>query len=118
MSNDPIVALIDDITNKMMLHFGNPPFTGNSHSDIEWDLSREDSQISMIREEVEFVTIHVLKALGFPNQEVYRLTLAPPDDRPLTVQDVRDWLAKVDELSIPNDREVDGGLDTTYSFGV
>lgn len=113
MSNDPMTSLIDHITNKTMLHFGNPPFTGNSHSDIEWDLSRSDSQISMIREEVEFIVGEVFRAFEPP--EVYSLRLAPPDGRPLTVSDVREWLAQVDNLHIPDDREVVGELEVLYS---
>jgi hypothetical protein len=36
--------------------------------------------------------------------------------QPLYVQDVREWLKKVDSMGIPDSTEVDGSLELSYDF--
>lgn len=121
-------ALIEKVAEQMMISrgFEKPK---NGKYDIEWDHSREDSQYSMVYEDVEFVVQYIESegSLGdIKEQEESRETVTQSAaifvfmdagiGNPSYVSDVRAWLEAVDKAGIPDDTEVDGTLHLSYDI--
>lgn len=125
---------------------------------IEWDPNREDSQYSLVKEEVDFIVDEFLEELQDAEEEEGEETeyvFGPLDDedeeveepqsifdeyghlrrdktnttsaaffifmdagtgKPRYVSDVRQWLATVDRLGIPDDTEVEGTLHISFDI--
>jgi len=108
-------------------------------SPIEWDKTRDDSQYSMIYEDVDFIVNQLLNEeieeeeefeyikvpqsrLGsYRSQTVTRsnatfIFMDAGVGNPAYVKDVRDWLKAVEDAGIPDDAEVEGTLHLDYDL--
>lgn len=136
---DALEELKHKITTSMMLARKWDP----QSSPIEWDKTRDDSQYSMIYEDVDFIVSELFKeTLGEEEQEeeFEPVITAPPHriglhrsqtvtrsnatfifmdagvGNPAYVKDVREWLKAVDEAGIPDNAEVEGTLHLDYDL--
>lgn len=113
-------------------------------SPIEWDHTRDDSQYSMIYEDVDFVVNQLFKeTLGEEEEddEEFEPVIQYSQSRlgshrsktvtrsnatfifmdagvgnPTYVSDVREWLKAIDDAGIPDDTEVEGTLHLDYDL--
>jgi hypothetical protein len=111
---------------------------------IEWDLSRNDSQYSMVVEETNYVIDAFLQELADTTEDTQEEDIEEESmfdeyghikrDEPVTtsgvvfifmdagtgnpryVSDVREWLARVDRLGVPNDTEIEGTLHLSFDI--
>ena len=109
-------------------------------SPVEWDRAREDSQYSLIYEDVEFIVNQLLNE-EIEEEEEFEPILEYPQYRmgsyrsqtvtrsnatfifmdagvgnPAYVRDVREWLKAIDDAGIPDDAEVEGTLHLDYDL--
>lgn len=132
---ETIEELKHNIATKLLLARGFDP----KESPIEWDATREDSQYSLIYEDVDFVVNQLLDeeiddeeiepVLEYPqyrmgshrSQTVTRsnatfIFMDAGVGNPAYVRDVREWLKAVDEAGISDDTEVEGTLHLDYDL--
>lgn len=111
---------------------------------IEWNPEVEDSQYSLLKEDVDFVVDEFLEQLQKVTDDEEEAVEEPEDmfdayghikrDQTLTtsasvfifmdagtgnpryVSDVREWLEKVDRLGVSNDTEIEGTLHLSYDI--
>jgi hypothetical protein len=109
---------------------------------LEWDLTRNDSQYSMVVEETNYIVDAFLEELenteagieeemeeeesifdeyGHLRRKQTNTTTASififmdaGTGVPRYVSDVREWLARVDRLGVPNDTEIEGSLYLSF----
>lgn len=109
-------------------------------SPVEWDKTREDSQYSLIYEDVEFIVNQLLNE-EIEEEEEFEPILEYPQSRlgsyrsqtvtrsnatfifmdagvgnPAYVRDVREWLKAVEDAGIPDEAEVEGTLHLDYDL--
>jgi hypothetical protein len=108
---------------------------------IEWDSEREDSQFSLIKEDTDFIIDTFLEQLETETEEEEEEEESMFDEyghikrdetvttsgaififmdagtgNPRYVSDVREWLATVDRLGVPDDTEIEGTLHMSYDI--
>lgn len=107
---------------------------------LDWDTNRDDSQVSMIKEDVNFILDSFLEHLETESDEEEEIEEESMFDEyghlrrkqtnttsasifvfmdagtgnPRYVSDVREWLARVDRLGVPNDTEIEGSLYLSF----
>ena len=128
---DIIEKLTESIAEKMMIRNGFKKPEGKHTYDIEWDLSRDDSQLSIITEDVRYVVSEALTDLMDLEDEEESSTFTKPTvhttnalfifmdsgvGNPTYVRDVREWLRRVDEAGIPDELEIEGTLHLSYDI--
>lgn len=138
---ETIEELKHNIATKLMLARGFVP----NESPLEWDATTQDSQYSLIYEDVDFVVNQLLneeiEEEIKEEEEEYEPILEYPQYRmgsyrsqtvtrsnatfifmdagvgnPAYVRDVREWLKAVDEAGIPDNTEVEGTLHLDYDL--
>jgi hypothetical protein len=119
---------------------------------IEWNPEVEDSQYSLLKEDVDFIVNEFMEQLG-KIEESFEEDYGFEDDeevgepqsifdeyghirreqtnttsatvfvfmdagtgKPRYVSDVREWLARVDRLGVPNDTEIEGTLHLSFDI--
>lgn len=134
---DIIETLTASIAEKMMIRNGNKKPDDENTYDIEWDLSREDSQYSIITDDVRYVVNETLMQIMDLEDEALDpiLTNEGPFQKPTVhttnalfifmdsgvgnptyVRDVREWLRRVDEAGLPDELEIEGTLHLSYDI--
>lgn len=127
--------LVDKIAEEVLIARDYPKPTGKHGYDYEWDPTKEDSQYSMVREDVDYVTKRVfdflrddtpeedeevVESYGSPavstTNAIFIFVKNPEPGVPFYVKDVREWLNRVDMADIPDDTEVEGGLYLSYDL--
>jgi hypothetical protein len=103
---------------------------------VEWDPSREDSQYTLIKEDVDFVIDEFVEhieeleisheELDYDEPEIATETVTSSAcmfifmdagiGNPRYISDVREWLSRVDELGVPDDTEIEGTLHMSYDI--
>lgn len=110
---------------------------------IEWDPNQDDSQYSLVKEDVDFVVDEFMQHLAtvdIPLEEEEEEELMFDEyghirrdqtlttsacvfifmdagtDNPRYVSDVRAWLEEVDRLGAPDDTEIEGTLHLSYDI--
>jgi hypothetical protein len=111
---------------------------------LDWDPERDDSQISMIKEDVNFILDSFLEHLETESDDEEELEeedesifdeyghlrrkqtnttsasifvfMDAGTGVPRYVSDVREWLARVDRLGVPNDTEIEGSLYLSFDI--
>lgn len=134
-------ALVLAVADALMKSHGNDKYNTSA---IEWDPSEPDSQYSMVLEDAKLSVKTVLDIITNEelNEEYDDVDEEPLDGpkhaqrradavttsaalfifmqtepgKPTYVGDVREWLAAVDEASIPDDAEVEGHLHLSYDI--
>jgi hypothetical protein len=107
---------------------------------LDWDPNRDDSQVSMIKQDVNFILDSFLEHLETESDEEEEIEEESMFDEyghlrrkqtnttsasifvfmdagtgnPRYVSDVREWLARVDRLGVPNDTEIEGSLYLSF----
>jgi hypothetical protein len=136
---ESIEELKHNITTNLLLSRGFDP----KDTPIEWDKNREDSQYSLIYEDVTFIVNELLNENSYEEEqeEEFEPILEYPEYRmgsyrsqtvtrsnatfifmdagvgnPAYVRDVREWLKAVDDAGIPDDTEVEGTLHLDYDL--
>ena len=99
---------------------------------LDWDPKRDDSQVSMIKEDVDFIVNAFLGHLedeGIEDEEeeeeeeetnttsaAFFIFMDAGVGNPRYVSDVREWLETVDRLGVPDDTEIEGTLHLSYDL--
>lgn len=140
MSNKDYVQKIkDQLAIAMMVRAGWKLEEMNQYP-IEWDPNREDSQYAMTIDEANYTVDAVLKMIEDMSSEdedddddsifdeyghlkrsqtnttsaALFIFMDAGTGNPRYVRDVREWLAKVDAVRIPDDTEIEGTLHLAY----
>lgn len=136
---ESIEELKHNITTNLLLSRGFNP----KDTPTEWDKNREDSQYSLVYEDVTFIVNELLNENLYEEEqeEEFEPILEYPEYRmgsyrsqtvtrsnatfifmdagvgnPAYVRDVREWLKAVDDAGIPDDTEVEGTLHLDYDL--
>lgn len=120
--------LIEKLAEHLMVLSG---FEDKEKYPTEWDLSRDDTQLSMNMELSEYAVDYVLNNIMSATEEVELEPELEESDSAITtrlyvtmhskdgevrIADVREWLAKVDSLKVPDDAPIQGTLQLVIDF--
>jgi hypothetical protein len=107
---------------------------------LDWDPNREDSQYAMVIEETNYIVDAFLNALDSETEEEEEeesifdeyghikrdetnttsaaifIFMDAGTGNPRYVSDVREWLATVDRLGVPDDTEIEGTLHLSFDI--